>query len=168
MVRHDDQPSMIYLTVIHIWDKQFGHPFIIVKDALPTNCMVEDGNSSEAGFSTPTTKDRDDDRLYMALGNLGKMSSERAESTRLIASAIKGNDSVAAEDNAVKLVKCIGETTNQISIHELEVAKLGGKKRSIKDGPGSKEQKTKKLKPVTEDIKQRKKLFTTLKKTLDL
>ena len=96
------------------------------------------------------------------------MSSERAELTRLIASAIKGNDGVAAEDNAVKLAKCIVETTNQISIHELEVEKLGGKKRSIKDGPGSKEQKTKKLKPVTEDIKQRKKLVTTLKKTLDL
>ena len=46
--------------------------------------------------------------------------------------------------------------------------KLGGKKRSIKDEPGSKERKTKKLKPVTEDIKQRKKLVMTLKKTLDL
>ena len=134
---------MIYLTVIHIWDKQFGYPFIIVKDSLPTNYMVEDGNISEAGFSTPTTKDRNNDRLYIALGNLGKILLERAEYMRLIASSIKGNDGVTAEDNVVKLVQRIGEMTNQISIHKLEVAKLGGKKRSIKDGFGSKEEENK-------------------------
>jgi hypothetical protein len=41
VVRYSNQPSNIYLSVVHSWDKQFGFPFVSVKDALPTECAID-------------------------------------------------------------------------------------------------------------------------------
>ncbi len=34
--------SHLYLAVVHIWDKQFGFPFVPNMDPMPGNCMIDD------------------------------------------------------------------------------------------------------------------------------
>jgi hypothetical protein len=34
--------SHLYLTVVHIWDKQFGFPFVSKMDPMPDDCMIDD------------------------------------------------------------------------------------------------------------------------------
>jgi len=41
VVRYSNQLSNIYLSVVHSWDKQFGFPFVSVKDVLPTECAID-------------------------------------------------------------------------------------------------------------------------------
>ncbi len=41
VVRYTNLPSHIYLSVVHSWDKQFGFPFVSVKDPLPTECAID-------------------------------------------------------------------------------------------------------------------------------
>ncbi len=41
VVWYTNQPSNIYLSVVHSWDKQFGFPFVAVKDPLPVECAID-------------------------------------------------------------------------------------------------------------------------------
>jgi hypothetical protein len=34
--------SHLYLAVVHIWDKQFGFPFVLKMDPMPDDCMIDD------------------------------------------------------------------------------------------------------------------------------
>jgi hypothetical protein len=37
----NQQASLIYLTVVHMWDKMYGFPFVSVKDTLPLECAID-------------------------------------------------------------------------------------------------------------------------------
>ena len=41
VVRYTTQPSNIYLSLVHTWDKQFGYPFVSLKDPLPNECAID-------------------------------------------------------------------------------------------------------------------------------
>jgi hypothetical protein len=60
--------SHLYLAVVHIWDKQFGFPFVPKRDPMSDDCMIDDivefpgGEENEdnlteevqaAGYTTP-------------------------------------------------------------------------------------------------------------------
>ena len=36
------QATNLYLAVVHIWDKQFGFPFVPKRDPMPRDCMIDD------------------------------------------------------------------------------------------------------------------------------
>ena len=36
------QATNLYLTVVHIWDKQVGFPFVPKRDPMPVDCMIDD------------------------------------------------------------------------------------------------------------------------------
>ncbi len=35
------QNTNLYLAVVHIWDKQFGFPFVPKRDPMPVDCMID-------------------------------------------------------------------------------------------------------------------------------
>ena len=41
VVHYTNQSAHIYLSVVHIWDKQFGFPFVSFKDPLPLECAID-------------------------------------------------------------------------------------------------------------------------------
>ena len=57
VVRYTNQPSSIYLSVVHSWDKEFGYPFVTYKDPLPRECAID----SAFDFSSPIDDEFDDD-----------------------------------------------------------------------------------------------------------
>ena len=40
-VCYTTQLSNIYLSLVHTWDKQFGYPFVSLKDPLPNECAID-------------------------------------------------------------------------------------------------------------------------------
>ena len=57
VVKYTNQPSNIYLTIVHTWDKQFGLPFVSLKDPLPVDCAIDSDFNFVTGFG-----DDDDDK----------------------------------------------------------------------------------------------------------
>ena len=60
VVRYTNQLSNIYLSVVHSWDKQFGFPFVSVKDNIPSECTIDtqfgnldDGWDTSIDMTTP-------------------------------------------------------------------------------------------------------------------
>ena len=37
----NQQASLIYLTVVHMWDKMYGFPFVSAKNSLPLECAID-------------------------------------------------------------------------------------------------------------------------------
>lgn len=165
---YSDQPSRIYLTVIHIWDKQYSYPCVVSKDPMPNDCQRED---DEMQTPTPSAKKKgagdDDDRIINAIQS---MSTQRAINHFEMMKHMKGEDD-AAKNNAPGMtrhdvVAQITDTNNQIKDFEEQVLRLEEKKRLIKEGVGSSEQKKKRAKQVKEDIKGNSQMIKTLKVTL--
>ena len=50
VVNYTNQPSNIYLSVIHMWDKDYCFPFVSVKDPLPLDCSINDRLNFDVGF----------------------------------------------------------------------------------------------------------------------
>ena len=55
------QPSLVYLSCVHMWDREFGYPFVSVRDPLPTDCAIDDclnffcsDDMSDSMTTTPT------------------------------------------------------------------------------------------------------------------
>ena len=50
------QPSLIYLSVVHMWDKEYSFPFVTVRDSMPDNCSIDEEIDFGGGdnLSTPT------------------------------------------------------------------------------------------------------------------
>ena len=51
--RYLEQANQLYLTIIHIWDKDRGYTFIVSKDPMPDSCQIENGNN-KAPSGTPS------------------------------------------------------------------------------------------------------------------
>jgi hypothetical protein len=43
VVNYDVQPCNIYLSLVYMWDKQYGYCFVDKKDQLPPDCAIGDG-----------------------------------------------------------------------------------------------------------------------------
>jgi hypothetical protein len=67
VVRYTNQPSNIYLSVVHSWDKAFGFPFVSVKDPLPTECAID----SSFDFSQDNFEEEDFNNNNLSFDEMG-------------------------------------------------------------------------------------------------
>jgi len=102
-VNYSNQATRIYLSVIYMWDKEFGFPLVTKKASVPTNAAVddnvlfrsyghddEDNNGNETGSSSEkrgrrTASARKEDSMMSILQTMNQMNKEaNAVSTQLL------------------------------------------------------------------------------------
>ena len=162
------QDSLIYLSVVHIWDKMYSFPLVRPKGPLPSDCQIEDG-----AIKTPANKKSADDKVLDKLTTVvNKLSADRQLVSRDLQSWMQGSDGtvdgVSAKPSIQDIVDSVRKTTEQIGVHEHKVDELERRKRAIKDAPGSKKEKLQKLQPLQPRINTHATLITTLTNVLDM
>ena len=137
VVNYSNQPSNIYLSVVHMWDKDCGFPFVSVKDPLPLDCSIDDRLNFDVGFdddvedsqaincqsyasasasviaSTPSlsvTSSRREQGITKALKDL---SQARSESTKM------SRDLFDLMTNQVTAVRAVNQVAPAVQPHEL-------------------------------------------------
>ena len=62
----------VYLTIVHMWNKQFNFPLVTTKDPIPDSCQVDDGagdnisnlrSPSPSPYSTKVASNRQEDSI---------------------------------------------------------------------------------------------------------
>ena len=153
---YSDQPSRIYLTVIHMWDRDYAFPLVVSKEPMPDDCQFEDEDDSNDDrvnrTPPPAKKDAADDSMMKAIRS---MTAHRTKNHIEMMSYMTDGD--ATDNNAPvqyhNIVARIADTNKQLIQFEEHIFRLEEKKRVIKEGLGSSKRKKKRAKTVKEDIK---------------
>jgi hypothetical protein len=157
-----------YLTVVHIWDKEYGFPLVKVKGSVPLQIAVDDGDGGN---------DNDGNTLAtLAPPSTGKASRNSTES-QLLVQAMNANSAAARKnmeqittafttamtraaqtnetDEISAVQKKIEHTSSQVRTFEDELPRLKEKKREAKaaaQSPTASPRRKKKYLRLKEDV----------------
>ncbi len=139
VVRYTNQPSNIYLSVVHSWDKQFGFPLVSVKDPLPMECAIDssfdlsgigdesdDNNFAGASYRTPRqptagasrASSRSSRREKGITSTLEELSEQRIETNKMsedLLRYIQGDDQGHTQSSSTVL----GGSTVNLQAHDV-------------------------------------------------
>ena len=112
MCRCLEQGNLLYLTIIHIWDKNRGYAFIVSKDPMPANCQIENGNN-KAPSGTPTAPNKSKGLdIADLMVNVEKGQINCHQEMVFVMSGTRSNDH--GNQDAATIVQWIGETNAQV------------------------------------------------------
>ena len=186
------QPSLIYLSVVHMWDKHYDFPFVTVKDTMPIGYCVDDDfgkndfNDEDGDLCTPPNRSQQPTKtpssLKMGKGGgiedvlktLNATAQEGMSYSRELIDFVKNSTSTSGtlDTQAHKLLphdltKHIAETQQLLSEYEVKIEGKRAKRAAIKNGDGSSLHKKKKLKLLKSEIDDIKKMILTLRGTIE-
>ena len=189
------QPSLIYLSVVHMWDKQYDFPFVTVKDPMPADVCIDDcfdfstndvpfldtpENSGVGSSSHRTTSSQNDNArssrkekaggLGDVVKSLNAFNKDGTTQNREIIDLVKQSltkNSQTINLQPHELTKHIADTQRLLTEYEDKVEAQRAKRKAIQSGDGTEEKKQKKIKLLTSEIKNHKKMISTLRGTID-
>ena len=191
------QPSLIYLSVVHMWDKQYSFPYVSVKDTMPADCAIDDvnfgGNEDEMGNNnTPPSgsvtvsrscslssgrSSRTERGLEKVMAGFTTASEEASAATRQLIDVVRtgmggnsGNGNGGSANQQFmphQLTEHIANTEKLITEYEATIVGKRAARDAIKSGLDSITQKKKKRKELTKEIAGMKKMMHTLRNTLE-
>ena len=190
------QPSLIYLSVVHMWDKQYSFPYVSVKDTMPADCAIDDvnfgGNEDEMGDNnTPPSgsvtvshsrslssgrSSRTERGLEKVMAGFTQASEEASAATRQLIDVVRtgmggnsgnGNGGSANQFMPHQMTDHIANTEKLITEYEAKIVGKRAARDAIKSGTDTITQKKKKRKQLRKEIAGMKKMMHTLRNTLE-
>jgi len=168
--RYSEQGNLLYLTIVHIWDKDRGYAFIVSKDPMPAYCQIENGDKKSPS-RTPAApmkpKGLDIADLMVNVENGQKL---RHQEMISVMTGTGSNDD--GNQDAATIVQWIGETNAQVKEFRDGLRNDVKKKRKYEDdvlcvnNQGMKKKLEKRIKTLGTSIKDNKMMIKTLKKTV--
>ena len=185
MCRYAEQGELLYLTIVHIWDKDRNYPFIVSKDPLPLNCRIEDGDSRlsplRTSSPTPSSMSRSSDiSSIILLEKVVEVASAHKLRHDEMMSYMRWEDGTEGgtgncDGNQTSMqrqshyVKLIADTNKQIIAFESQMKVKKDKKRTVEERMREDvniEKKEKRLKALNVEINNNKRMVKTLKQTM--
>ena len=157
----------VYLTIVHMWNKQFNFPLVTTKDPIPDACQVDDNSGDNiSNLQSPSLS-----------GHSNKVPSNRQENKVLTAQRVKLTDVMDkllvemqqsnpdVVDRQHDVIGMINTTNDSLQKFGEKLTELHAKKKRLHGG-NDEQKKSKKMKTIERDIKQAKTMIKTMKKTL--
>ena len=170
MCRYSEQGNLLYLTIVHIWDKDRGYAFIVSKDPMPANCQIENGDN-KAPSGTPAAPFKSKGLgLTDLMVDVEKRQKDRHQEMISVMSSTGSND--RGNDDAASIVQSIGETNAQVKEFRDGLRKDVKKKRNYEVDvscvvdEAEKKKLEKRIKTLETSIKDNKLMIKTLKRTV--
>ena len=166
---YSQQGNLLYLTIVHIWDKDQGYAFIVSKDPVPVNCQIENGNNkppSKTPAAPIKSKGLDIADLMVNVENRQKVCHQEMIS---VMSGTGSNDH--GNQDVATIVQWIGETNAQVKEFRDGLRNDVKKKRKYEDDiicvidERMEKRVEKRIKYLGTSIKDNKMMIKTLKKT---
>jgi hypothetical protein len=163
----------IYLSVVHIMDKQFGFPLTIVKGSIPEDLVVDDAvaKSTPTSMSNKVKVSKEHHGLISAMRTASEKSTRDmdaiASDMKTVFASLDNNTDLTQTERQIQLQNAIESTNSQLVLFERQKNELKAVKRSIVGDPDSPRSK-KKRQRIGSDIKLKGQLIKQYKATLNI
>jgi hypothetical protein len=178
------QPCLIYLSVMHMWDKEYSFPYVSVQDSMPADCAIDDDINfdtnlpDETNNHTPTNNTLVRRNTADTTNSRSLLSIHSSCTERLLESMMNGFTHASDEANTVtrKMINVVNSTfesdnrggsTDQLQPHQImeNITKTGQLIDDYKGKINAKRAARDELKQSTDS--RRKKKMKVLKKDIN-